>query len=120
MRPYALAAWTAPDAKQTANFSDDQSVTGAEDRVAANVMMVVPLDGEEDEAQQVEKKHRQHGADRGPVGAARHAKLEHHDRDQDGDDPVAESFQASLPHLRYLITPKNRQSSIGSGLVLPA
>ena len=63
-----------------------------------HVVMVVPVDAEEDEAQDVGQKHRQQWTERLAVGAVRHLQLQHHDRDQYGEYAVAERFEPAFAH----------------------
>src|SRR5665213_167638 len=69
------------------------------------VMVVVPLDAEVDEAEDVRAERRPEHAQRGPVRAAGHTQLEHHDRDEDGDDAVTERFEPCLVHQDWLLGP---------------
>ena len=62
------------------------------------VMVVVPINAHIDEAQDVGQKARRNGRERRPVGAVRHMKLQHHDRDDDGDDAVTECREAIFSH----------------------
>src|SRR3954467_14079285 len=63
-----------------------------------HVMVVVPVDAEVDEAEHIGGERRRERPQRRPVRAGRQAQLEHHDRDQDGDDAVAEGFEPRLMH----------------------
>jgi hypothetical protein len=63
-----------------------------------HVMVVVPVDAQEEEAQHVAQEDREQRPEREEVRAVRHLQLQDHDRDQDGDHPVAERLHASLGH----------------------
>ena len=60
--------------------------------------MVVPVDAEHHEAEDVGQEDRQQRAKRGEIVAVRDLELQDHDRDQDGDDAVAEGLEARLAH----------------------
>ena len=64
------------------------------------VVVVVPVDAQVHEAQHVAQEERRERTQRIEVGPVRDPQLEHHDRDDDGDDAVAEGFHASLGHRR--------------------
>src|SRR5688572_18142089 len=63
-----------------------------------HVVMVVPVDADNDEAEDVTDEHRAQRCDRVEILAVRHFHLEHHDGDDDGDDAVAECFQPAFAH----------------------
>src|SRR6266699_4562490 len=63
-----------------------------------HVMMIVPVDGDDDEAEYVGEKYRQESRQRGQVGAVGHLKLQHHDRDEDRDHSIAERAQPFIAH----------------------
>ncbi len=68
-----------------------------DDRVQ-QMMVVVPVDGEIDEAQHVDHEVRRHAHERGPAGAVRDLQLQHHDGDDDRQDAVAEGRQPLFSH----------------------
>src|SRR5258706_3876110 len=71
-----------------------------------HVMMIVPVDGEDDEAEYVGEKYRKESRQRRQVGAMRHLKLQHHDRDQDRDHSMTERAQSLIAHcVAYSISP---------------
>jgi hypothetical protein len=72
----------------------------AGDRAARveHVMMIVPVDADEDEAQDVAEEDRQQRPQFVQAVAMRHPELQHHDRDDDRDHTIAERFQPSLAH----------------------
>src|ERR1041385_603696 len=64
------------------------------------MVMVGPVDAQDDEAEDIgdEDGHDwQHGI---PVGSLWNAQLQHHDGDENGDDAVAERFETRLVQLR--------------------
>ena len=67
------------------------------DRVQ-QMVVIVPIHADEDEAQDVAREHRQERADRREVSAMRHLHLEHHDRDDDGKHAITEAFEPVLGH----------------------
>ena len=62
------------------------------------VVMIVPVDADEHEAQHIRQEHRHQRRERRDIGPVRHLHLQHHDRDDDGDHAIAERFQPSLAH----------------------
>src|SRR5258706_16464068 len=64
----------------------------------AQVVVVIPIDAEVHEAQHVAHEYGKERAQVGEVGPVRHAQLEDHDRDDDGEHAIAERFEPSLPH----------------------
>jgi hypothetical protein len=63
------------------------------------VMMIAPIDADEDEAKCVAEKYWGQRDQRSPSGVMRDFELQHHNRDDDGDHSIAESFQTVLSHL---------------------
>src|SRR5262249_37750956 len=64
------------------------------------MMMVAPIDSEEDEAQGVTHKFRHERAEPRQRGALWNLQPKDHDGDEDGDDTIAERFHSSLGHVR--------------------
>ena len=73
-------------------------------RGVQHVVVVVPVGAEEDEAEDIGEEDTHHRRERGPVAAVLHAQLEleHHDRDQYRDQPVAEGLEPSLSSAHEL------------------
>ena len=63
-----------------------------------HVVMVVPVNAHEDEAEDICQEHRQHRRERRRIDAVRHLHLEHHDGDDDGDHAVGERLEAAFGH----------------------
>lgn len=59
------------------------------------MMMVVPIDGDIDEAQQISKKFRHERHEVGEVGAFGRMEFDDHDGNDNGEDAVAECFEPS-------------------------
>src|SRR6267143_1219507 len=58
------------------------------------MMMVVPINTEINETEDVTQQYRQDRFQRGKFNRMRYLQFQHHDRDDDGKDTVAESFKA--------------------------
>src|SRR5205823_3731999 len=65
------------------------------------VMVVVPVDRGEDEAQHVRQERRRERRECRGIRSVRHLELEHHDGDDDGDHAVAERLEAALGHAYF-------------------
>lgn len=63
------------------------------------VMVVAPINADEDKAHGIAKKHRQQWAQRRQVSIVRWAQFEHHDRDDNRDHAVTECFHAIAGHV---------------------
>src|SRR5215469_10774866 len=63
-----------------------------------HVVMIVPVDRDEHEAQDIAQKDGHDRRQRSGLHAMRHLHLENHDRDDDRDDAVGEGLEASLAH----------------------
>src|SRR5436189_121497 len=68
-----------------------------------HVVMVVPVNAEEDEAHDVGGYGRHYGPERAPLRPVRHLELQHHDRDENRDHAVAEGQQPFRAHDDYFI-----------------
>src|SRR4029434_6058631 len=64
--------------------------------------MVVPVDPEVDEAERVGAEDRSERTRRVPVHALGRAELQHHDRNDDGDDAIAEGFEPGFAHVSMI------------------
>src|SRR5207237_5344920 len=63
-----------------------------------HVMVIAPVDAEEDEAENVGEEEREERLECAQISAVRHVQLEDHDGDEDGDHAVAEGFEARACH----------------------
>src|SRR5438552_2002594 len=63
------------------------------------MMMVVPIDAEVNEAQDIAQQYWQHRFQRGEFSCMRHLQFQHHDGDDDRKDAVAERFEPGRFHL---------------------
>lgn len=76
------------------------------DRVK-HVMMVVPVNGDVNEAEYVTQEHREKRSEIMPLSSVRNFELENHDGEDDGKNTVAKSFQTIFTHMEFLRdTPK--------------
>jgi hypothetical protein len=62
------------------------------------MMMVVPVDAQVDEAQNITEKYRNQWLQSRKPSSMRGLHFQHHDRDDDGKYTVTESLHASLAH----------------------
>jgi hypothetical protein len=62
-------------------------------------MVIVPIDAEVNKAQHIREKDRYKRPQGFEIGAVRYLELEHHYRDDDRDNGVAERLQACLVHI---------------------
>src|SRR5262245_60338757 len=68
-------------------------------------MMVVPVDRNVDEAQNIAQKHWQQFRKGGSICTVRNLQLKNHNRDDDGDDAIAECGQTLLWHGSASLVP---------------
>ncbi len=73
---------------------------GAADAIGdlQQVMVVVPVEGDEDEAEQIDRKLRDQRPKVVQAAAVRWVQVEHHDRDRDRDHCIAERLEAAAAH----------------------
>src|SRR5438477_12907225 len=80
------------------------------------VMVIVPVDAEINEAQHISQKDGQERPERGQIRAVRHAKLQHHDGDDDRQNTITECLKSVGLHGNTMTDPDRRSaiSSIGA------
>jgi hypothetical protein len=61
-----------------------------------HVVVIVPVDPDVDETQDIAQKYGQKRHQRFHPGVVRYFQFQHHDRNDDGDDTVAESLESSF------------------------
>src|SRR5690242_2213943 len=66
-----------------------------------HVMVIIPVDSYIQEAHHIAEENRKQRAQRGNTFALRHLHFQHHDRDDDREHAVAESFKPALAHTRH-------------------
>src|SRR6184192_1854541 len=64
------------------------------------VMVVIPINTEVNEAQHVAQQYWQYRFQRGELNCMRHLQFQHHNRDDDRKNAVAERFEPGRFHLR--------------------
>ena len=75
-------------------------------RCVKHVMVIVPVNTEVDEAQNIGNQGWNDGSKVIPTDSLRGLELQNHDRDEDRDHTIAESFQPRLMH-RFSSVPTN-------------
>jgi hypothetical protein len=75
------------------------------------MMMVVPINAEINETKHVTQQYWQHWLQRSKVDRVRHFQFQHHNRDDDSEDTVAERFEPACFHLRWLNSQVRRSGS---------
>jgi hypothetical protein len=69
-----------------------------------NVVVIVPVDADINEAQRVAQERRQDRLQRGQLRGLRGLHFQHHDRDDDREHAVAERFQPAFIHACFSIS----------------
>ena len=64
-----------------------------------HVVVIVPVDPQVDEAQDIAGKNGNHRPEGRQVGSVGHFQFQHHDGDENRDDPIAEGFEPSRGHI---------------------
>jgi hypothetical protein len=67
------------------------------------MVVVVPVDGQINEAQHIADQVGRQRAERRPIGAVRHLQIQHHDGDDDGDDAIAERSKTIFAHSGHFL-----------------
>jgi hypothetical protein len=62
------------------------------------MMVIAPIDAEENKTQNITQEHRRKRQKDAYIGALRYSQFEHHNSDNDGDNPIAECFHAPFGH----------------------
>src|SRR5262245_17230889 len=81
------------------------------------MMMVVPVDRDQDKTQHVTAKNWQQGREICQLRSVWRPHFEHHDGDDDGDDAVAECLEPGLSHdseLSVSRRPNSQERSLGN------
>src|ERR1700730_2617578 len=78
-----------------------QDTTGNMLRRLQEVMMVVPVDADVNEAQDIAEENRKEWLQGRKTGSLRRLHFQHHDGDDDGEYPVTKSLHAALGHPSY-------------------
>src|SRR4029077_191512 len=78
-----------------------QDATGNMLRRLQEVMMVVPVDADVNEAQDIAEENRKEWLQGCKTGSSRSLHFQHHDGDDDGEYPVTKSLHATLGHPSY-------------------
>src|SRR6266404_8362593 len=66
------------------------------------MMVIAPVDADENKTQHVTKKQRGNWDQGPPTGVVRYSEFEHHDGDDDRNHPITESFQAASGHPSFI------------------
>ena len=64
------------------------------------VMMIAPVDTDEDKAQHIGEKHWRNRREGRPTGVMRHFQFQDHDGDDDRNHPIAERFKPAFSHFQ--------------------
>ena len=84
--------------EQQVRIGPQDPAGGATGRVQ-QMVVIVPVDPQEDEALQVAEELRNERDDHLQFGRIRGLQLQHHDGNDDGDDAIAECFQSGFGHI---------------------
>src|SRR5579872_5079058 len=78
------------------------------------MVVIVPVDADVNEAQDVTQKDRHHGAQGLQRWSRGHSEIQDHDRNNDGEDAVAKGFETALIHRGEPASRWGRLSRIAS------
>src|SRR5260370_37395730 len=78
------------------------------------VVMIAPVDADEDKAKRVAEKYGSDRDQRLPGSLVRNFEFQHHDRDDDRDHSVAECFQPALTHFSVISSFRLDHSRMGN------
>src|SRR5437773_9705470 len=71
------------------------------------VMMIAPVDADENKAKQVAEKNGAHWTQRIPTGVMWHPQFQHHDGNDDRNHTIAECFHSTFAHFSSFLIGNN-------------
>jgi len=120
-RPWRFVILAYPSGRERRERQPEQQMQiGPQDRSGnalgsvQEMMMIVPVDADVNEAQDVAQKDRNRGPKRFERRPGRHPEVKDHDGDDDREDAVTEGFETPFVHRRGFWSTRRRLSRIAS------